>query len=393
MRYHVNDVVQKIKDTKIIEDFLEDLTPRAKNEYLIVIAEFCKVNTKTPLELITIAEQEQKDNTPIRDLSIRKWFKNYEKHSEEYNRSSATYQFRVHVVKGFFADHEITIPPERHRRRKKKKQKFSVKNKRERLTPEFIREFIKNTSKVRETAMILTQCSSGLSLTDLLNLTLDEYQKGLTSIGEGGEICRLHYQKGRSKTESVGNEFYTFISFEGVEAINRYLKYERNPQPDSEYLFSNSRIEKQLSTDAYMDDLRRLNRRMKLKRNQGEYHQVTSHMFRKFFNTQLANTEMSYEARKTMMGHVVPGVDDNYYLTHPDDLMQLYVKYMPVLLIYEYESVNIVTTDEKIEEIEQRHAKEMEREKEKHKDLEKRLNRLEDKLMEKYEDDFEKLPK
>jgi len=349
--YPSRDVALQIEHEQVIQDYLDDLSERAYLMYLLTLAEFCKLTQKTPIELLEIAETEQENRTPPRELSIRKWLKQYEELNHELGRSGATYENRVSVIKGFFLENEIDVPKKRHSKRKKSKEKFKIKNKRKALTRGDILEAVDNCRTRRQKAMILTQVSSGLAIADLIRLRLKDYEKGLTSIGEPGSkqsICMFHFEEGRQKT---GIEFYTFISFEAVDAIDDYLKHERKPHFKTPYLFTNVFEDRKVSEFAFQEDLRKLNKRLGHKHNvDGLFRPITSHMFRKFFNTQLANTEMSYEARKTMMGHVIPGVDDNYYLQHPDDLKKLYVKYMPVLLVYKYESVNIVTTDEKVQE-------------------------------------------
>ena len=386
MIYPVHDVVRQIKNTPLMLEFIEDLTPHAQHDYLIIIAGFCKVNDLSPEELISIAEKEQKDKLPTRDLSLKKWLKNYEKHCEEYNRTINTYNYRLSVIKAFFLDHEINIPTERHKKRKKKKLKFKKKNKRERLTAEYIRNCLKNTRKPREDAMILTQCSSGLSSKDLLNLTYEEYRNGLIDIGDGKQICQLHFEHGRSKTEALETEFYTFISFEGVEAINTYLEVRKTINDPINYLFL-TRENTPVNRAGYGNELIRINRDMNLEHTKGEYRKVTSHMFRKFFYTQLSNTELSHNALKTMMGHVIPGVDDNYYVSHLDDLRELYIKYMPALLVHEYESINIINTDEKIKEVEAQRIKDKEEADRKFKEQEEKHRKereIKDKEFEEY---------
>ncbi|HHT18398.1 MAG: hypothetical protein QM396_01475 [Euryarchaeota archaeon] len=44
-------------------------------------------------------------------------------------------------------------------------------------------------------------------------------------------------------------------------------------------------------------------------------------------------------------------MDVNYYLTHPDNLKKLYLKFIPTLLVFEYESVNIITTDDEVRKL------------------------------------------
>ena len=373
--YPSRDVALQIEHEQVIQEYLEDLSERAYLMYLLTLAEFCKLTQKTPIELLETAEKEQETRTPPRELSLRKWLKQYEELNHQLGRSGATYENRVSVIKGFFLENEIDVPKKRHGKRKKSKEKFKIKNKRKALTPADILEAVNNCTTRRQKAMILTQASSGLAIGDLIRLTLKDYENGLISIGESKQICMFHFKEGRQKT---GIEFYTFISFEAVEAINNYLQYERKPHFKTPYLFTNVFEDRGVSEFAFQEDLRKLNKRLGHKHNkEGLFRPITSHMFRKFFNTRLANTEMGYEARKTMMGHVIPGVDDNYYLSHPDDLRELYIKYMPALLIYEYESVNITTTEEIVKEQNEKIKQLIEDREEMKKDLERVKQTLE----------------
>ena len=135
--------------------------------------------------------------------------------------------------------------------------------------------------------------------------------------------------------QKTGREFSTFISFEAVESIKTYLKTERRGYTPDDFLFSNFYQNKQLTADLVQKDFRVLNERLNNKQKElGAYRVITSHMLRKFFNTQLTNANITYEIRKHMMGHVLPNkVDNSYYLENPDELFDAYLKHIGVLTI------------------------------------------------------------
>ncbi|MGZ7210447.1 MAG: hypothetical protein ACXVHV_11245, partial [Methanobacterium sp.] len=65
-----------------------------------------------------------------------------------------------------------------------------------------------------------------------------------------------------------------------------------------------------------------------------KFRRDTSHMMRKYFNTQLINAGMPEEIREHFMGHVISNkVRDAYFLAEPDELMKVYLKYMDCLTI------------------------------------------------------------
>lgn len=366
-KFNVKEKAKEIRSDPVVLEWVDGLEKITEQGYIRYLAEFCIINTTNPEKLLETAKYEAANPQTVVIPSLKKWFSNYEKHNIELNRANSTYHQRSMVIKSFFNYYEIDVPRERRNKRRKKKQQFFKGNKREALTKKDIRKALDACWKVRVKAMILTQCSSGLSVADVLKLTIKDFENGLVDIGENREICRFHFKVGRQKGSlEEEREFYTFISFEAVEAIKDYLKTERHPKHENPYIFSHSKIfeDRPLTPHNVQDDLRKLNHRLRVTNLEyGRFNPITSHMFRKWFNTRLANTEMSYEARKTLMGHVVPGVDDNYYLTHSDDLMKLYIKYMPVLLIQDYESVNITTVDEEVEKLKQKLAEKDEVEK------------------------------
>lgn len=62
----------------------------------------------------------------------------------------------------------------------------------------------------------------------------------------------------------------------------------------------------------------------------GRFRKATSHMMRKYFNTQLINTGMP----EHMMGHVISNkVQDAYFLADPQELLKVYLKYRDYVTI------------------------------------------------------------
>lgn len=353
-RYSVQHTTQKIKDNEIVKDWLTDLSPGAKRTYLSTLAEFCQITNHTPIELLTIARQEKKEDRATWERETIQWFKKYDQHSIDYNRARETYKSRLIIIKSFFNFYEVQLPSEKKKKRRKTTKKFKVKNRRPGLTREQIQTTLKASKWSRLRAMILSQCSSGLAITDIIHLTLKEYKKGLISIGEDKYICQLFFEEGRQKGEK---QFYTFLSFEAVTEIELYLRTERPKHYTTPYLFTALYHDAGLTEGAFQVELRRLNHKLGLKaREKGLHRPITSHMFRKWFYTQLSNAGMPYEVRKHLMGHVMPTkVDDSYYLDNPDELRDKYIEYMPELLISKYESVNITNMDDKLLELESKY--------------------------------------
>lgn len=326
----LKETVDKIKDQKVVKDYVNPLAEKSKPTYLRALAEFCIVTGKTPKELLEIAFEEIQVRKPPWEQSIKDWFITYEKHCKTNKRSLATRNSRFGVIKGFFHFYEIPTPTQT--QRKTRKHNLKIKNNRPALTKKKIKTAINTCSTQRLKAIILIQSSSGLSVADVVNLQIKDFFNGLVTIDEKIEICKLHLNR-----EKTDKEFTTFLSFEAVEAVKNYINTER--KYESKYLFLKHHLKRetddpQLNEYLVEEDYRVLNEKLNnVQKEKGAFRDITSHMCRKFFSTQFTHSEMGYEPRKHMMGHVVRGVDGSYYVPDQDELQELYIKYMNKITI------------------------------------------------------------
>lgn len=92
-----------------------------------------------------------------------------------------------------------------------------------------------------------------------------------------------------------------------------------------------------MSTTALQEQYRRLNSYLGWEQKEtGEFRKATSHMMRKFFNTQLINAGMPEEIREYFMGHKYKNrVRDAYFLASEDSLKGVYLQYMDHVTISE----------------------------------------------------------
>lgn len=391
IQVQLKDAIIKIKDEEVVTDWLDGLTEGSKANYLKAFAEFTITTGLTPLELLDIANHEKEDHTPSSESQLREWFKAYKEHCNRTGRSKATRNTRTVIIKDFFHYYEIDTPKERNKRRKK--DPLKIKNKRPALTKEKIKEALDAARTLRIKAIMLLQCSSGLSNADVVELKIKQFHDGLIPITDDGkEFCMLHLER-----EKTGHEFLTFLSYEAVEAVKNYINNERQ-FPDWPYLFQKHRITKkdktpQLTEDLVEDEYRKLNQWMgNEKRGYGLYNDITGHMCRKFFNTSFANSDMNYEPRKHMMGHVVPGVDDSYYLEHQDELMELYIKYMSRITINPTKTITLESKEyQELKEKDKQREEEREKEKAENEKRERQREREHQELLEREKEREERL--
>lgn len=212
------------------------------------------------------------------------------------------------------------------------------------MKKEDIKELLNASKTWKMKAMIIAQLSSGLTGVDLLNLKVEDFKEGIREVYDDNgylrRVCMLYLFK-----QKTDKEFTTFFSEEAVIAIEKYLELERvNPKADdslfSSYKTSGSHIKTQTLQMAY----RQLNNYLGWKHEErGRFCKATSHMMRKYFNTQLINAGMPEEIREHFMGHVISNkVQDAYFLADPEALLKVYLKYIDYVTIEKRE----VTSDD-----------------------------------------------
>lgn len=325
----------KIQNEKVIEDWLDGLKDATIKNYLNAMSLICILTEKTPTELLNIAWKEQEERVPPWEQSIEEWYSKIRKYDIETDSSIATARIRRAGVSAFFHFYKIQTPTKFGRRKDKI---LKVKNEREGLTKQDITDAMNGLKSFKLKALILTQATSGLALVDVLKLELDQFYDGLIKLDDGHEICMIHQK--RTKTEQ---EHFTFISYEAVDLIKKYLELERN-EPIEGPLFSCCRRgNRQYRYKAYSTAISRLNERLGWSNENKDYTygKLTTHMLRKFFETQLTDSGCIQEHITHMMGWKLPGMRANYYLAHPEELQKSYIKHLDYLTLENVETVTI----------------------------------------------------
>ena len=334
--------IEEIKELKVVQNWIEGLRENSRKNYLNALAEFCNVIDKTPDEILTIAFQEQRDRVPPWEQQIEDWFKAYKNYFyEKPDCSKTTSTVRRNIVSNFFHFYKLVTPTDSTRR---EKDRLSIPNEREGLTKKELTEAIEQAKQIKIKALLLTQATSGLAISDVLKITIKQFKDGLIQLDDERQICRIHQK--RTKTS---REHYTFISFEAVEMIQKYLKRERGKYQLKWPLFASERnSEKQYSTKGYQTALSRLNEMLGWSTDKWKFNKLTSHMLRKFFETQLTDAGMINDHLIHLMGWKhKDSLKATYYLAHPDELERSYIKHLDYLTLENLETLTIESKEYK----------------------------------------------
>ncbi len=317
---------------------------------------------KTPSELLEEAEDEIKSGILMRKRKLREYLLTFREWLKEKGYAPKTAHNHFTAVKSFYRSFDIDMPNLNH---KKQFSALATEENKGRLEKENIQEVLKYAN-VRNRALILSLASSGLSQSDLLDLTIEDFKNGLD---EKTMITTL--QRRRIKTKY---DFITFLSPEASKAVKDYIEY-RNRKPkhprnkshiiawekrrirsDKDYLFCSSYIpesyletfdekERRLTPEGLMDTFRELAKKAGLDTEKGQWQVVRAHNMRKFFNSTLLNNGADIFFTDFLMGHKIDQVHEAYFKADAKKLKERYMRYLPFLALTDTETYVIETEE------------------------------------------------
>lgn len=221
-----------------------------------------------------------------------------------------------------------------------------------------------DNAELRDKAIVLVQASSGLSNSDIIQLTVGDFINGKHESGV------TVFQLTRKKT---GVMFITMITPEATKAVEEYLGY-RNRDPhsnnphvqagylkrkvdsDSDYLFCKKQI-----SDEYLTTNKKGKDKEKIRQvsaqniirmyaelspegsvDKYDWRAIRGHVLRKNFNNiVLKKGKVHPDTAECFMGHKLSGVRDHYDLSDKfiEDLIQEYLECIPHL---EFKSTTVL---------------------------------------------------
>lgn len=321
---------------------------KTKETYKRSINYLEKTISKTLPEMLNTAETEEENNISWKNSSLRKWLITYRKWCyTTYKKTTAETYFIAAITT--FRHFEITV---------NKLPYFSTKKvaKPTPINPDLLvdRDVLRLCIGVNNPilkALILLMSSSGISRTDVLNLTLKDYLESTYEYHECDDLNQAietmmdkdvipTWNITRQKT---GVSYYTFSSPESTKAINNYLLTRHDDDPR---LF---KINKRYMSRIFKDT----NDELGLGNN-GEFSRFAPHMLRRFHATQLIESGMSESKVDLLQGRKPSSIAyQSYVKIKPSKLRDEYIGALPFLVI---EDINRVKTEldatkEQLEEV------------------------------------------
>ncbi len=349
-------IVELAKEPLIIEWFANiEPAENTKRNFLQGMRYYTDFIKKNPKDILEEAENEIKNGVLMRKRKIREYLLTFREWLKGREYAPKTIHNHMVAVKSFYRSFDIDLP-----QLNSKKQFRVLATEENTATPEkeHIQQILKYAN-VRNRALVLVHASSGLSMSDVLDLTVEDFKK---NYDEKTLVTTLQLR--RNKT---GYDFITFLSPEATKAVLEYLEF-RNRKPktsrsrgafiawekrkirsDKDFLFCSSYIpdsylqtldekERMLTREGSMDTFRELARKTGLDTEKGVWQVMRTHNLRKFFYNALLNNGAEIFFAKFLMGQTIDSVHAAYYKADPKKLKERYLRYLPFLALTDTET-------------------------------------------------------
>jgi len=332
------------QDTDIIT-WLDNLngSKQTVKSYLQAMQAFTEFTKLSPEELLTEAENEAHN----RQRKLKGYLIGFRKSQQDKGLADLTVRARMAGVKSFYESFEIVIPKLQGDRRRPR----TIPENNEIPTKEDLQECL-NVCDPLERAVLLVGASSGLASQEVRDLKLMDFIKGIDSTSGA---CVLHVTR-----QKTGTSFYTFLSAEAVNAVNDYLAYrnretkaagekrenqlkKQRTTEDSylfilrsvpeEYLTTGNEKLRQMTENAVLKLYRSISEKARKNTKEGSYNVIRSHTMRKYFNSAMLNAGADSFFTEFVIGHTLDDTRAAYFRASPNELLKIYLKFMPHITI------------------------------------------------------------
>jgi len=339
--------VTELKKNPIIIEWLQtaNVKPNSEKSYLHGMQDFTEYTGKDPETLLNEAEEDIKAGKLMRQRTIKRNLIGFRQSLQNEGKAPLTIKSRLTGVKSFFETFDIEVP-----KIPRVGKAIPLEKNNEITTKEDIQDVLKVADPL-EKAIVLCGVSSGLGANEICNLKVKDFKKGYDS---KTEITTLKLRR-----EKAGFDFVTFLSPESSRAILEYLEYrnrttseprqierlkKQKVYSDIDYLFIRRQVLpeylkkhddtlRKLDTESLTKIYRRLAEKARKNTPANDWGFIRSHNLRKYFNSVLLNSGADSFFTNFLMGHTLDETQAAYFRASPDKLKEIYLKFVPYLMI------------------------------------------------------------
>lgn len=331
------------ENDEVINDLIimKNLKPNTIRNYHTSIELYTEIIGKNMKNLINEAIEEEDKNLSWRNRKIRNYLIKFKKHLNKYYRKGTIKKYYTTIC-SVYRSYEIEI----HKIPVRTKEKYEVISYDDIPTQKELQKAL-DYMPIRMKALTLLIISSGLTIVDVLNLTLkdflnatSDYHSKHSKISE--QIQELwDYEKDivgtwKLKRQKTNKYFHTFTTPEANIAILKYLK--TTEIKDEMKLFHMSK------TTVYTT-YKNINNDLKLGSAGPGYRRLRPHMLRKYHASHLKD-HIGMDYVDALQGRGKSNVRESYFYENPRMLREIFIENMQYVTINNEKYENKTLTEE-----------------------------------------------
>jgi len=347
-----------------VQEFLSnrELSHRTVERYLVTLQHYSKATGLSLTDLIQQAEDEEDEGIRKRSRSIKKHFLEFKKYVEDKDFSDTNISTSFAIVRTFYNEYEIDLPNVKIATPHTEETIDSLPNK------DNINYALQHVN-LKYRAIILLMVSSGMGTSEIISLRYGDFLKSVETYVKGSvdidviadKLASLHSAERiivgtwyiqRVKTK---NHYYTFSTYESIDAIIQYLKKEP-PTDVNDYLFrATKKYGGQMRRKTFTNYFTELNKKCGF----GIPHRqifFRSHNLRKYFASTLFKNKIPKLVVDWMLGHRIDSTSNAYFKADIPSLQNQYIDCIPDLTMADVDVITIksdevLKMEEEIKEI------------------------------------------
>lgn len=344
------DLVE-IRNEPIVKEFFENMNYRENTirNYTRAFMLYTEYTKKTIAQILDDVPYEYSEDRNIRESTLKKDLIGFKRYLMGKELAPMTIKMYESLILSFMREQDVSIP--RLPRNRGKARTLDENN--TIPTIEQLRTALR-VATIFERAILLVGLSSGLSASDIKNLTVGQFKEGYDP-NTGITTFKIR----RKKTDVP---FITFLTPEASEAVRIYIKHRSLLVPnknsicstnhrekykirsdddklfikyniDNHYLETLDDSEREFTPTAFFNIYHRISDKAGVVNPTGAWGVIRSHNMRKWFNSQLLNAGADSFFVEYIMGHQLSDTQVAYFRPNAEKLKEIYMKYVSALAI------------------------------------------------------------
>jgi integrase len=353
-----------ISSDPLLQEFFESRKqkPKTVERYLYVFNLFYESTGHTPTSMIEEAEDDEDNNVRLRRRKINQHLKDFKEDQEKQEFSYDSITSNTSYIRAFYKHYGIVLPA---------RPKLDKPDEKVNLPQLEDIQLAVSQSNPCFQAIIILMCSSGMGLSEIINLTIQDFLDAfnekndpkidINDLPHIGEMVQIDDEKQikplvwQIKRVKTSKSYFTFSSCESYQYILRYFRSKPKVEDPDRPLFLNQSRRK-MRPHGFNQYFRDLNKRCGWGKS-GRQIFFRSHNLRKWFANQLENTSLGFINTERLLAHSILGdTASRYFKPDLNKMYKLYYDNMDMVTVMGKVDIHD-TTDERLLAMEEENRK------------------------------------